>query len=319
MRGVRERLRVATYNLYLGTDLSLLLGDRSPDELSVNRAEVQRQLVATAFPERVQALAGALAGDGARPDLVGLQEVCTWEADGRPLWDFAELLLQALEERGVPYEQVATQPSFHGQGEVLVDGRSTTLRLSGSNTILRRRDSRVRVEATRSGLFPTALRLPLEGVEISIDRGWCEARCTVDGQPGSAFRFVATHTEAYEAGSRGQQRDELLALLAEEPGAIVVVGDLNAEPQEVGMPADFVDAWTAAGRASEGPDAATCCQAGDLANPDSGLTKRIDYVFVRGLEPVDAWHIGVDPAARTAGGLWPSDHAGVVAELVTEE
>jgi hypothetical protein len=73
-------VRVATYNLYLGADLSLLLGDLPPEELRVNRDEVLRQLELTAFPHRADAVAGLLVREAV--DLVGLQEVCSWRRDG---------------------------------------------------------------------------------------------------------------------------------------------------------------------------------------------------------------------------------------------
>ena len=81
------------------------------------------------------------------------------------------------------------------------------------------------------------------------------------------------------------------------------------------MPAGFVDAWVAAGHPSLGEKAATCGQRGDLANVESTLRDRIDYVWARGAHVVSATRIGACPEERTADGLWPSDHAGVVAEL----
>lgn len=50
------------------------------------------------------------------------------------------------------------------------------------------------------------------------------------------------------------------------------------------------------------------------------FTHRIDLVLTRGLAgatmPVDtAVVVGTDPANRTAAGLWPSDHAGLVVRV----
>lgn len=303
-------IRVATWNLYLGADLSVLLGPATGEQLDAYRADVQRQLDVTAFPGRAPAIARILARE--QPDLVGLQEVCTWHADGELLWDYTRDLLGALEALDEAYDVVVTQPTFHGAGEVDRGGRTVTMRLEGHNTILRRRGSAVQVEGTASQMFGSALTARLMGsLEISIDRGWCAARCSVDG---AGFTFVDTHTEAYDAGPRNRQRAELVDLLpAELP--LVLVGDFNATPDSVGMPPELVDAWVEAGNPSEGPGAATCCQAGDLANPESQLTDRIDYVWVRDVEVASCARIGADAADRTAGGLWPSDHAGLVAEL----
>jgi endonuclease/exonuclease/phosphatase family metal-dependent hydrolase len=305
-----DRVRVATYNLYLGADLSLVLGRRAADELARNRVEVERQLSVTAFPPRAAAVARLLARE--RPDLVGLQEVCTWFSDGVVLSDYTGELLGALAEEGAPYETVAQQTTFTG-GATEAGGRR--LELEGSNVILRRRDSRVRVRSAGSGLFGSSVTLPMESGDVRIARGWCDVLCSVDGRPGSELRFIDTHTEAYETGSRNRQRDELLGLLIGTTTPLVVVGDFNAPPGEVGMPPSFDDAWTAAGSDSEAPEAATCCQAADLAGDRSRLDERIDYVWVCGLRSLECRRIGADPDDRTDDGRWPSDHAGVVADL----
>ena len=61
---------------------------------------------------------------------------------------------------------------------------------------------------------------------------------------------------------------------------------------------------------------ATCCQSDDLVNRSSTLSGRIDMIFHRGdLTPLSASVVGNQIEDRTASGLWPSDHAGVVATL----
>jgi hypothetical protein len=277
--------------------------------------EAQRQLEETAFPRRAHLIAAAVAREA--PDLVGLQEVCLWCADGEVLWDYEAELLAALARRGVPYEPVVSQSTFRGSGEVELGGRGVRLEVTGANTILRRADSPVRPGTTATGLFGDAFALPLTAprLEATLERGWCAVRCTLEGDPSTAFAFVDTHTEAYDDVSRDLQRDELLTGLTDDTPVVVLVGDFNAVPERVGMPEGFVDAWDAAGNPSGAEHAATCCQAADLANPRSALRDRIDYVFVRGARVVSAARIGADPEDRSANGLWPSDHAGVVAEL----
>lgn len=308
-----ERIRVGTYNLYLGADLSVLLGDASGERLAAGRADVQRQLEMTAFPGRAAAVARILVRE--QLDLVGLQEVCTWHADGAVLWDHAAALLAALESLGEPYDVVVSQPTFRGSGEVERGGRRVAMRLEGHNTILRRRGSEVVVEGSDARMFGSALSVRLMGaLEISIDRGWCAASCTVGGR---AFTFVDTHTEAYDAGPRDRQRDELVGALP-EGSPLVLVGDFNATPDQVGMPPDLQDAWLTAGNPSTGAAAATCCQLGDLTNPESRLDDRIDYIWVRGVAVESCRRVGADEGDRTAHGLWPSDHAGVVATLLLD-
>ena len=305
-----QPIRVATYNLYLGADLSTLLGDLPPDELAARREEVERQLEATAFPTRAPAIAKALVEE--EVDLVGLQEVCTWRRDGRLMWDYSRLLLDALEDLGAPYDVVAEQSSFHGSGEVERDGRAVPMELQGRNVVIRRRASAAQVVDADSGTFGTALTVPLMNTaDVSIRRGWCAVRCVVDG---AGFTFVDTHTEAYDPVSRNRQRSELLEVLPDGP--LVLVGDFNARPDEVGMPADLRDAWTEAGHRSE--DGPTCCQSADLTDPQSRLDERIDYVWVRGLTVEACTRVGAHTADCRQGGRWPSDHAGVVATLVLE-
>src|SRR3954452_15248970 len=202
------RVRVATYNLYLGADLSLVLGERDADELRWGTREVQRQLMTTAFPRRARAIARVLVRE--RPDLVGLQEVTTWRADGRPVWDFARDLLAALEDLGEPYEVAATVPTFRGSGAVRLGEQDITLDLVGSNTILRRVGSAVRVTATQTGMFGQALEVGALGLNGQVSRGWCAVSCVVDGAPQHGITFLNTHTEAYDEVCRDGQRDELL-------------------------------------------------------------------------------------------------------------
>lgn len=300
---------MATYNLYLGADLSLVLGERPVDEMAANLAEVQRQLLVTSFDTRAGLVADAIAPH--RPDLLGLQEVCTWTLEGETLWDFGALLLGALADRGLDYDVVCEVQTFGGRAHLPDDaGLPGAVTLSGSNVVLKRQGSGVRVHQTGSGVFGEALGVrSLNLDQLSITRGWCGAACEVVGRP---FAFVNTHTEAYAATSRNQQRDELLAAAAGWAGPLVVVGDFNAQPQDVGMPPEFVDAWVAGGA---GPGW-TCCQAPDLSNAESQLFERIDYVWARGAEVEHVAMLGDVPAAASSDGLrWPSDHAGVVARL----
>lgn len=324
------RLRVATYNVYLGADLELLLGPTEPEHPDAGSGsdghlaadlvqEVVRQLQATAFPRRVEALAKAVAE--VEPDVLALQEMTAWQIDGEPLWHFEPLLLEALEAMGTPYDVVVDVPTFEGSGSAEVDGHVVELHLVGSNTTLRRRDSEVEVEPRGSGLFGHALGLSSVVGEVSIARGWCAVAARAPG--AHEVIVVNTHTEAYEAVARNRQRDELLSVVsrwADQP--LVVVGDFNAGPDRVGLSDVFVDAWEAAaaepardGVSPDGADGATCGQAADLSNPEGMLSQRIDYVWVRGMTVHGCWRFGHLPRHRTPDGLWPSDHAGIVADV----
>jgi endonuclease/exonuclease/phosphatase family metal-dependent hydrolase len=101
---------------------------------------------------------------------------------------------------------------------------------------------------------------------------------------------------------------------------VVLVGDLNSAPDDtVGAygtfaAAGYVDAWVVA----RGPEGGfTAGQAELLDNVPSKLDHRIDDVLYqpRWVEAVAAEVLGEELEDRTAAGLWPSDHAGVVATL----
>ncbi len=318
-------LRVATYNLYLGADLSLVFGVADEHELGERLLEVADQLGSTAFPLRAPSLARVIAEH--RPDLVGLQEACTWSVDGEELWDFGPILLAELEALGTPYDLVASIPTFTGSGDVPegpAPGAATVrFDMVGANAVLHRRDSPFAVHAPRSGLFTEALQLDTTpGTDIAIVRGWCAVDVT--GPDGERAVFVDTHTEAYEQGSRDRQRDELLAALdaLDGGGRLVLVGDLNAPPDLVGLPDDLTDAWAEAhpdGLGSDRTGGATCGQHPALRNEQSQLSDRIDYVLVRGLEVVDAFRAGHREVDFKHAGRWPSDHAAVLADLVWPE
>jgi hypothetical protein len=311
-------VRVATYNLYIGADLSLLFDVSDLTGLAEQVQAVRRQLEATRFPERATALAALLARE--RPHLVGLQEVSRWTvapiaADGslgdeQVLVDFLPVLLGALDEAGCPFDAHVVNENF--AGAMPVSG-SEWMSLVGANVTLVRRDAGVVVLDGATGEFTAGHEVVtgIDGVAFPIVRSWGSVDVRIDG---TALRFVNTHTEAYDAAVRDAQRDELIALCGEVATPVVLVGDFNATPDEVGVPAPWVDAWSQA----DGTDGtgATVGQAADLANEKSKLRARIDYVFVRDARAVGCRRVGHEAGDRSEPHrLWPSDHAGVVADL----
>jgi endonuclease/exonuclease/phosphatase (EEP) superfamily protein YafD len=258
-------VRVATYNVYLGADLSALFAVTGPDELADQVKVIRSQLDATHAGERARAIAGLLARE--RPHLVGLQEVARWtvaplDEDGvagpeQTFVDFRHELLGALAAAGCAYDACAVNENF-------------------------------------AGALPVSER-ELFGVRV-------------DGVP---VRFLNTHTEAYDPAVRDAQCKELLDLQCEVDAPVILVGDLNARPEAVGVSDPWADAWTQ-GRGT----GFTCGQSADLANVHSALAERIDYVWVRGARVLRCAVVGDRPADRTdPHRLWPSDHAGVVADL----
>jgi endonuclease/exonuclease/phosphatase family metal-dependent hydrolase len=303
-------LRVATYNLYLGADLSLLFDVTDLDALAKRARVVRDQLEATRFRERARAVAKVLTRE--RPDLVGLQEVSRWtltptDGEEQVTVDFLPALLDALAKAGCPYDVHAVNPNFGG-GMPLDDG---WVGLRGSNVTLVRRGAPVEVTGEATAMYDASLQVVtgIQGVTFPVERGWGRVDVRVDGR---SLRFVNTHTEAYDAAVRDAQRDELLAAIpVDEDGIVVMVGDFNAPPDAVGMPEGWTDAWTQ----GQG-DGFTCGQPAGLCNETGSLHERIDYVWVRGAEVTAARVVGDRSEDRSAPHrLWPSDHAGVVADL----
>ena len=212
------------------------------------------------------------------------------------MWsDSLPLLLDALESAGEAYDAHAVSANFEGGGALSAE---ESLHVAGANAVLCRRTSDIEMVGEATGDFETVLHLPadLEQVSFDVKRSWGWVDVRVGGEP---LRFVNTHIEAYDAQVRAAQRDELLAAVAEPDVPVVVVGDFNAGPADVGMPAPYVDAWLAAGNDPDG--GLTCGQGADLSNPTSQLHERIDYVFVRDARVDGCWVVGDRSEDRTTG------------------
>jgi endonuclease/exonuclease/phosphatase family metal-dependent hydrolase len=104
---------------------------------------------------------------------------------------------------------------------------------------------------------------------------------------------------------------------------VVLVGDINSDPAQsspdnaafsVLIGAGMVDTWAVA---NPGDAGLTCCFSELLDDPSAAVfDSRIDHVLTKGAVGVVSSRVyGTDPKNRAAGGLWPSDHAGVTATL----
>lgn len=182
------------------------------------------------------------------------------------------------------------------------------------------------------------------GGPIVIERGWVSTVATVRGR---AYRVVNTHLEVSGNESfrivqslQALEFGATLDFLSADGRPQVVLGDFNSDDApgpvdcggfqpcfsgyEVMAAAGFVDAWLARGR--KAGDGFTCCQDADLRNAESAHSARIDQVWARGsanhyggpeVRGVRASVLGAAQADRSEpDGLWPSDHAGVSADLV---
>ena len=102
------RVSFLTWNIYQGFDVAPVF-TASPEQLPEVVTQVFRQFLATNFPVRAKAIAKAIASE--KPDLIGLQEAVRVEliipTFRTVTYDFIEILLEALEERGLKYEVAA--------------------------------------------------------------------------------------------------------------------------------------------------------------------------------------------------------------------
>lgn len=223
-------VRVASYNLYLGADLSLMFGVSDLDQLAETVSVVREQLDRTRFEERARAVAALLARE--RPDLVGLQEVTRWavatqQADGslgteRTLADFQPALVEALEAAACAYDVHVVNESF--SGAMPVPG-AEWLSVAGANVTLVRHGLEVLHEASAPFTKSLDLVTGFDGLTFPVARSWGRVDVRVDGLP---MRFVNAHTEAWDTTIRDAQRDELIALNDDFDGPVVMVGDFNA-------------------------------------------------------------------------------------------
>ncbi|MFF0729154.1 endonuclease/exonuclease/phosphatase family protein [Streptomyces sp. NPDC004134] len=315
---------VATYNVYLGADLKPLFDAGSQAELVTRAGEVYAAMEATDFRERAAALADLLAARA--PEVVGLQEVARWErgpAGGELTvrYDFLRLLLDELAARGTPYRAVAANDNFTGRMPV---SATEEARFTDRDVIVVRDGppaSRPRTSRATSAAYDAKATLPsrIPGLSFEVPRGWSSVDVTVRG---GTFRFATTHLEAFGTPEvRAAQARELAAALAVSPHPVVLTGDFNSRPTDASgaygilAEAGYADAWTAAGGGPEG--GWTAGQSGSLLAGNE-LSHRIDHVLYApdGVRAVAAEVVGDREADRSAPtGFWPSDHAGVVAEL----
>jgi endonuclease/exonuclease/phosphatase family metal-dependent hydrolase len=324
-----RRVTVMTRNLYLGADINPLFAATDQASFLAAVAGLWASVVATDFPTRATALADEIAEH--QPDLIGLQEAVVWYSgpllDAAPAtdveYDFLATLLTELRARGLRYEPVSVQTNFDGEGPNVVIGKD--VRLTDRDAILARVPRHgVQVSNPMNASYPAptlvSFEHPIIGA-ITIVRGWTSVDVKLRGQE---FRFINTHLETDDfPPAQMAQAAALLAGPANTSTPVVIVGDLNSGPggfsgtYDLVTGAGFADAWT-------GGAAPTCCQASNLMNAASQLVSRIDLVLFRGatdrgfeFSSAEATRVGEDVGDKVAG-LWPSDHAGVVATLALE-
>jgi hypothetical protein len=333
-----QPIPVMTRNLYVGADLSPVFAAAAKGDgpgIVQATTDAWQDIEATNFPERAGALADEM--ENSEPLLVGLQEVSLFRTGppdsitGSPTpalhveLDYLDLLLKELDQRGLHYAPItitkeadAEIPGYTAPG-VLQD-----IRLTDQDVILARTDvssSKLQLSNKQTGNYATYASLPIgnTGQSIKLLRGWGSVDVTLRGQ---TFRFINTHLEPEGPLNAIQvaQGNELLSGPANTSLPVILVGDFNSRADGTGTPtynnligAGFKDAWSTTHPGELGN---TWSHDADLLNTTVNLTRRLDLVLYRNnLCALDADVVGDELSDRTPSGLWPSDHAGVVATL----
>ncbi len=314
---------VMSQNLYLGGPIFRLVEDPAcaSDPLAPARCadEIYTQVVASDFPARAEAIADEIAHF--RPALIGLQEVSTYTVNSAETIDFLDLLLDAIADRGLTYAAVSENVNLALELPATPDGGQTFYNVGyeDADVVLALVVPDVTTGTAEEVTFEPRFDIPLGTETVPLSRGYQTVEATVDG---FSFTFVNTHLEIAEiAPIRNAQAAELDEALAAIDGAVILVGDLNATPDESGaapysvLTESLADVYD---RPRFQPQP-TCCQAADLENEASALDKRIDFVLYRGIDRVVGVETMLDePGDRVESDgrqLWPSDHAGVIALL----
>ncbi len=253
------------------------------------------------WPERARAIRGWI--ERLDPDLIGLQEVLTGGGRDQAAELLADLGYHLDWARATDFWRDPTLGFGNAVASRWPIADREETRLPGSNDGERR-------------------------VALSV---------TVDA-PHGPLSFTCTHLnwKLHHGAVRERQVAALCDLvLARRPrGGFppLLVGDFNAEPESSeiryvaglqaidGRSVHLRDAWRHAGDVDSARDGATWCNRNDYARPALEPDRRIDYIFVG---PPRANGPGVIESCRVVcndkdGGVWPSDHFGVYAELRTE-
>ena len=261
------------------------------------------------------------------------------------VYDFLQILMDALAARGLNYQvAVATTGNadielpmltgFTDQGVPTFDD----LRLLDRDVILVRGD--VDYWNTSTASYNTNIEETVGGIPLEFTRGWAAADVDVRG---SVYRFVNTHLEVRSAPGSGfravqaAQMQELMMILSEETRPVILVGDFNSSPTDVpGVYEDpeygdipyvppyqiasaygYLDAWNLIFCSRDGY---TSGFDEYVSDPTAELTSRIDLVFIKPQDRPIWWVTGTVTGDQwfnmTPGGLWPSDHGGVVINTV---
>ena len=301
------RLRVATYNLYLGADLALLFDVADLEHARRAGGAGPRPAGATRFEERAAALARS-----SRASAPTSSACRRCPAGPRR---------RTLRRRGAGARRL---PAHAPRRPATRRAAPTTCTWSTGTSAARSRSATGWSACSASNVTLGAPRQPGRGrrgghrdVRQQLRRGDGHRGRHLPGRarlgPGRRARRGAAapvrqhpHRGVRRTGARRTAR-RAARPPADVEDPVVVVGDFNAGPEAVGMPPDWTDAWTR----GEG-DGFTCGQAAGPRQPDErAATSGSTTCGCATPDVTGARVVGADEVDRTTPHrLWPSDHAG---------
>ena len=325
-----EPLTVMTYNVYLGASAVDLLSVENLLQVPEEVANMYNNVIASDFPSRAAAIAKSI--KTYQPHLIGLQEISLIRRQSpgdriaggtvpaeEVVLDFLQILMDALQAEGLSYNIAAQVENIDSEMPMFTDTGIVDVRLTDYDVLLARND--VEISRPMNTNYENLLTIEMLGLEVK--RGYAAVDATVSGV---TYRVVNTHLEAFVEEARVAQTQELVDILSNETLPIILLGDFNTPAThgtgyQILLSAGYMDTW----QMDTGGSGNTCCQNSEIFIDDDiknmgELSERIDQIFLRNLQPtsVMTYTVGDKPTDRLPSGLWPSDHAGVVAQIASE-
>jgi endonuclease/exonuclease/phosphatase family metal-dependent hydrolase len=300
------KVTVMTRNLFLGADL-IPLATTAPGAPFMQAAGTLFDGVKATDPDaRMKLVAGEIAK--AKPDLVGLQEVSLWRTGSAPAsqvaFDYASTITKELKRLHAHYKLVGLKRGFNVEGAT---DRGFDIRLTLGDAILVR--DGVKVSHVRTGLFKQQLTIPTQAIgNVQVTRGWDSLDATVGG---AKLHFVNTHLEAYDQATRLAQAQELVAGPLKSKRQTLLAGDLNSGPDltNAGDRPPY-EAIAKAGFKPLRTKTPSCC-VDDL----HGGTWDHNVDWILGKPALKLLSSKLTGREKTASGVMPSDHGGVVSTI----
>jgi endonuclease/exonuclease/phosphatase family metal-dependent hydrolase len=337
-------ITVMTRNIYVGTDVDMVMMATTPEEVLLLSTQAFQMLLSTNFAGRAELLANEI--QKTKPDLIGLQEVTLFcmQSPGdlmvggtapatQPFLDYLGILLNALSSRGLDYKVAGIIEDTDVEVPVIMEvdenGNPALIndfRMTDYDVVLAKNG--VKIDKVESANYQARYDIPSMGATIL--RGYVVVDTKIKNRH---YRFVSTHLEPAVSPELLQvqmgQVMELTSILQDNSLPQIVVGDFNAEYPaspiyDYMIDNGYIDVWIQNWIQND-PDGFTYGHDLDLRNAEANFNKRLDYIFVKDsdrqkwTDPFYALVIGKEPWNRfkceDGSLLWPSDHGGVVAKL----